>query len=1034
MLTLVLRCQPTANVGLPTVTGQANDSCPNLSAPDGRRGVGRRRVCCWNVCLERGGVKPFPSAQAEATEEATVRISAKRLADGRTELGLQIKQEGEWSAERLKPTGRFIPTNAQVDREYRSGPLELESGHVVRIAAQLLESGQIEVGLREVVDGELGERLPLGNRLFPRSPTVGVWHNTLQLVLADPNPPELPPGYTPLVGASGWVSESIDYSSSYDENGVQTRVVSRVASENAPDGALFLTQACWNSNIHRLQIDGLPGPAGAMLVMTDEIDGTSTAERQLVEVEVALGDGDEETQFWQLIGPTERPTASAEAYAPDLLEAMREAASLTVTLVGSGLPSATFDLTGMFDTPVQGNIDECGNYADPAWTPVTEEQSGTTEAGATYSVRYPEWSDGERFTQISVLGSERTSDSDGPSVDLWVYCWPGGDRDAYINQLPIAVGTHTVRSRVDDSEWAEQELTLRDQGNERSSFTVVEDYEALRNGSTLEVEILSDPIWQGSFDLAALFSTPVQTNIDNCGVPVWPEPEPTYVPLVNVDGSVSDSLAYRAYQAGDGVYSEVTNSVAVESAPRGSIEFVNLCSPWGGWHVTLGHFDLTDAGSLDVTLEIEGLSLPAEPWRVSTTTFAATGTQLSEVVAPDNGRLVSSLRGASSLTVTIDGSGLPPVTFDLTGMFDTPIQENIDECGNYVPGETRELTSTGTYVPLVNVNGQVSETISYSARERDDRVHTQVANTVAVDSAHRGEVELSIRCLGGTTLWTYIGWFDVTDADSLAVTLEVDGVALPAETWSELTTAGSDGVPVASAVQSRNPNEFITRIRGASSLTVTIDGSGLPPVTFDVTGMFDTPVQENIDECGNYVPGETRELTSTGTYVPLVNVNGQVSESIWYYLNQWDDQITSTVTSISDTVGYEDVPVGLAYSCSQGERTILSFERFSPLEPGEYDVTFSLDGSAAEAATWTSEPVGFDFSTGEILNSQVLARDLSLLIARLRGASSLTIEIPATGLGPITFDLTGMFDTPIQENIDECGNYKPGETRELEDG
>ena len=168
--------------------------------------------------------------------------------------------------------------------------------------------------------------------------------------------------------------------------------------------------------------------------------------------------------------------------------------------------------------------------------------------------------------------------------------------------------------------------------------------------------------------------------------------------------------------------------------------------------------------------------------------------------------------------------------------------------------------------------------------------------------------------------------------------------------------------------------------------------------------------------------------------MPLVNVNGQVSESIWYYVKQWDDQITSTVTSISDTVGYEDVPVGLAYSCSQGERTVLSFEIFSPLEPGEYDVTFSLDGSAAEAATWTSEPAGFSFSSGEILNSRVLARDLSLLIERLRGASSLTIEIPATGLGPITFDLAGMFDTPIQENIDECGNYKPGETRELEDG
>ena len=60
---------------------------------------------------------PFASVEADATEEATVRISAKRLENGRTEFGLQVQSDGAWGpSERLLPRSRMFPANAQAGR------------------------------------------------------------------------------------------------------------------------------------------------------------------------------------------------------------------------------------------------------------------------------------------------------------------------------------------------------------------------------------------------------------------------------------------------------------------------------------------------------------------------------------------------------------------------------------------------------------------------------------------------------------------------------------------------------------------------------------------------------------------------------------------------------------------------------------------------------------------------------------------------------------------------------------------------------
>ncbi len=136
-------------------------------------------------------------AQVSATGDAEVasievRVAARRLADGRTEFALQERNDDGWAARRL-PTSRFFPANAEVGHWLSSSALtiELPPGHastpstlVVRVAAQLLESGAMEFALQERADdGSWGERRLPTRRIFPADTSVGRWLSSSALTL-----------------------------------------------------------------------------------------------------------------------------------------------------------------------------------------------------------------------------------------------------------------------------------------------------------------------------------------------------------------------------------------------------------------------------------------------------------------------------------------------------------------------------------------------------------------------------------------------------------------------------------------------------------------------------------------------------------------------------------------------------------------------------------------------------------------------------------------------------------------------------------
>ena len=139
-----------------------------------------------------------PAAFAQGPGETELRVTAQRLADGRTEFALQQRAaDGGWG-ERLLPVRRFFPADASAGRWLVSSPLTIQSepdsmataegaDAGVRIAAQLDASGRIEFALQHrVTDGEWSERLLPDRRFFPADATVDRWLVSSPLTVSVP--------------------------------------------------------------------------------------------------------------------------------------------------------------------------------------------------------------------------------------------------------------------------------------------------------------------------------------------------------------------------------------------------------------------------------------------------------------------------------------------------------------------------------------------------------------------------------------------------------------------------------------------------------------------------------------------------------------------------------------------------------------------------------------------------------------------------------------------------------------------------------
>ena len=167
--------------------------------------------------------------------ETEVRITAQRLADGRTEFALQQREADDGWSERLLPRSRFFPATIAAGRWLVSTPLTVRApgaaddaaGTEVRITAQRLADGRTEFALQQrEADDEWSERLLPRARFFPATATVGRWLVSTPLTVSLP---EL------LMGTAE------------DGGSVASDRAALVALYNATKGASWSTRTNWLS-------------------------------------------------------------------------------------------------------------------------------------------------------------------------------------------------------------------------------------------------------------------------------------------------------------------------------------------------------------------------------------------------------------------------------------------------------------------------------------------------------------------------------------------------------------------------------------------------------------------------------------------------------------------------------------------------------------------------------------------------------------------------------------------------------------------
>lgn len=127
-----------------------------------------------------GSTAPGDGNVADATLDShDGRIVARRLADGRIELGFQPEGGG-----RVLPTFRHFPADAAPSLWKRSSAVSVGRDRLGWIVARRLTDGRVEFGFRP----EDGDRILPSSRVFPATARVNRWLRSSIITLAPPAP------------------------------------------------------------------------------------------------------------------------------------------------------------------------------------------------------------------------------------------------------------------------------------------------------------------------------------------------------------------------------------------------------------------------------------------------------------------------------------------------------------------------------------------------------------------------------------------------------------------------------------------------------------------------------------------------------------------------------------------------------------------------------------------------------------------------------------------------------------------------------
>ena len=420
------------------------------------------------------------------------------------------------------------------------------------------------------------------------------------------------------------------------------------------------------------------------------------------------------------------------------------------------------------------------------------------------------------------------------------------------------------------------------------------------------------------------------------------------------------------------------------------------CWDGHGLQVSIQGTPVLAENEIDVTLMIDENEPETSTW----STWPQGGVPGASNFSQESGRHLAQLRGASSLTVEIPATGLPPFTFNLRGMFDSPVQENIDECGFYKPGETREppveLNNSGN---TQGINADATSISWYRTQRSGPTPQTSLQEVRWADNQR--ELELRVSC-GDSSSQVYL-WGSLIDAlvgDSAMVEWSLDGAAAQRETWSLISRNRRGYLSPIDAAQ------LIASWRDGSVLDFRVQGANPIDQRFDLGTMFASPVVDSFDQC---VVADLPAQAPSVTDVPFTAEGSLFYQaearngSKWVYTSVY---LRATSSGVALSCGVDGLGVQIIGIGSTGGAFIAG---------DTVEVTWRVGSGAPRTDTWDVWLLGQRY--------HISPADDAAFFAAINGADSLSISVASDPVFTTTYDLAGngFWTTPVQPNLDACG-------------
>ncbi|MDE2744463.1 MAG: hypothetical protein OXI41_00575 [Chloroflexota bacterium] len=450
-------------------------------------------------------------ARAQGQDAAEVRIAAQRLASGATEFALQARQGDSWGELRL-PSPRFLPASSPVDAWRYSGTLQLDNGVEVRIAARRLANDQIEFSLQILDVGEWSERLLPVARLFPVLPALRTWLYSSSL--RAPRPTHVPYAYV----NSCHIGQAIECRTWMDFRGrVTTSLQAKSRESREPEVQLEIT--CLSGDLLRIELRRLP---------IAELGTT-------VSVQMRLETGEVDVANWSVWQSGDGSFSVVASPRPvDHQEFLHRGQAVEIELPGTDLPRYAFSIAGLFSTPIQDNIDHCGNYLAEAARllppPYSASDSRRLEGNESYVNGWWREAGPRSLNEVGLRqesplhGDMQTNDSEQPSMWFDVVCGHQGlaggislspsAHSALSPDRPSPASRLRVQWSVDGGD-VRDDIWIDSWAGYRPA-NIKEFLDVVIAGSTLDLTLGPASTLSGRLLLDAMFGTPVQPLLEQC--------------------------------------------------------------------------------------------------------------------------------------------------------------------------------------------------------------------------------------------------------------------------------------------------------------------------------------------------------------------------------------------------------------------------------------------------------------------------------------------------------------------------------------